>query len=169
LKKLFLAAVFAIGLALLPASVAASTTVSTGISGYEVFPGIPCGLGATCGATFLGWTNAPNSSWTKSANGGWWGITINYTGNAGTAVVVASGKWAMRTPTGAFYSGSVGIGSVNWLVNGTCGSVNGTKNAKVDLPSLKVNGGGTGAVDGCLNDKTTFPPKVWGNVSLATP
>jgi hypothetical protein len=161
-------------LALSPITAAAATT-TTGISGLELFPGIH--FGATVyGATFAGWTDNVNTSAPTSwappsiASGGSWGLTINYTGvpGAGRTVVVTGGLWSLRKADGASYSGNVFGGTVTWPAIGAnigCGE----DMAKVGL-ALAIAAGGTGQVDGCLDDQhltTVFPPHVWSTVSLS--
>jgi hypothetical protein len=164
MKKLLLAAIIAVSASLLPISVAASA-VATGISGYEIFPGFTCAPGVTCGATFVGWTNSGvTTTWNSARNGGTWAVSINYFRPTSTTASVIGGNWRLSLPDGSHYSGAVTTGLVNWAAPGGCG---GDVHAATATVGLTVNGGGTGSVMGCLNDRTTFPPKIWGNVALA--
>jgi hypothetical protein len=145
MKRLFLAAAFATGLALLPASVAAATTV--GISGYEVFPGFPCAPSTTCGATFLGFT---------TTSPGWWYLSLNYSGipKTTTGITVQSGRWAVAV-NGRLHSGGVSGGTVTWGAS---------PNVCPATVILNLTGGGTGAAG--LLDDCHFPPRVSGTVDL---
>lgn len=160
----------AVMLALSPITAAAATTTTTGISGWEIFQGIPFG-GTTYGATFAGWTDSTNTvapaHWVAPpGSGGNWVLSINYTGTPGSSVAVAGGWWSLRMAGGPRYSGHVASGAVDW-VNGTtrCGA----DNANVDLV-LTIAGGGSGKVKGCINDRPSIrPPLVWGTVTLTLP
>jgi hypothetical protein len=159
----------AVTLALSPIAVAAVTTTKTGISGWELFPGIRSG-GITYGATFAGWTDLINTdkpvSWAPPPGSrGNWILSINYTGTAGVAVTVTRGLWSLRMADGSRYSGYVASGNVVWKSwnSGACQG-----NANVDLVLVIASGGG-GNVNGCLDDQhltTVFPPHVWGTVTL---
>ena len=173
LRKGLVAAVLATVVALVPIAAFASTV--TGISGYEVSPGVSYG-GATYGASFVGWTNTATvpTTWqpAPSSTGGEWAITVNYVRTSDSAATVFGGYWSLETSTGERFSGKVVPGgTVVWLAaNPAC---TGNESIGVDVASvtlqIKTYSGILGTVNGCLDDQhpgTVFPPQVWGTVSL---
>jgi hypothetical protein len=152
---------------------AAQPLVPTGVSGYEVFPGIhKARSSVTSGASFGGWTNAPLAkAWVPRSRsaGGYWGLTVNYRGTPGigrSVTLLPGGYWLLQGG-GAALAGQVQSGVVVWPASRATDIGCGAGVATV-VATLAIAGGGSLALNGCLNDthlSTVFPPEVWANVT----
>jgi len=171
---------FALSLGLLPMAASAGGCGNIGGSGYEIFPGLKLGT-TTVGTTFVGWTTAhvpattppscPPMAWLPPpGDGGLWAASINYTGTAGTQVIVVGGSWALRQPDGSFLAGKITGGQIDWsaAANPPCqpgeASVSLGVSVTKSFPPSPVTQGG---LDGCLNDTSAFPPTVWFDLGFA--
>ena len=149
------------------------------VSGYEVFPGVPCliaGQPAVCGDTFTGWTGGsgfgPNG-WVRFPGNGQalWRATLAYQGTPGTLVTIVRGTWSFKFANGSTLHGNVLSGTGVWPPGGgQCGlsPIDGVPVGVVTL-NLSVDGGGSATFNGCLDDMPAFtkiPPKAWGTFSL---
>lgn len=148
-------------------------------SGFELFPGIKLD-GVTIGATFSGWTDAPGQGiWVPFSQntGGFVSGSINYSGSPGfgRSVTIVGGRWSwLEADDHTTHSGPVLSGEVEWPLNSTtdlgarfgvdCGNGIATFTANVRDTISKT----TGTISGCLNDKLSFPPKIWGDVDLSS-
>ncbi len=165
--------VFCVALIMLVLSTAIAQ-VQLPVSGYEIFLGHDCNLSGTlgtCGTTFTGWTGG-GTTWVPFPGTGLgaWSIQINYIGKAmfGGSVNVVGGKWSLLLLNGTQLRGKVLSGSVTWPEDENtdigCGM-----GVAVAEANLKVTGGGTGTINGCLHDLpagSVIPPKVWGAFSF---
>jgi hypothetical protein len=156
-----------------PNAEAAQPLVPTGVSGYEVFPGIhKARSSVTSGASFGGWTNAPlANAWVPRSRsaGGYWGVTVNYRGTPGlgsSVTILPGGYWFLQGG-GAALAGQVQSGVVVWPASRATDIGCGAGVATV-VATLAIAGGGALALHACLNDthlSTAFPPEVWANVT----
>jgi hypothetical protein len=159
-----------------PSAEAAQPLVPTGVSGYEAFPGIH-GIhnarnSVTSGASFGGWTSAPlANAWVprSRSTGGYWGVSVNYSGTPGlgsSVTILPGGYWFLQGG-GAALAGQVQSGVVVWPARLATDIGCGAGVATV-VAALAIAGGGSLALNGCLDDthlSTVFPPEVWGNVT----
>lgn len=164
--------------ALWPLSALAASDFQANISGLEVFPGIQSG-GNVNGTTFVGWFYGIGPG-----AGGWascprvfscgdWTVVINYSDPNGTGIgkgpaTILSGGWFLMLPNGHSYSGTVTGGAVTWPTSLSTGIGCGGGVATVSA-GLSFRSGGTGSVQGCLNDThptTIFPPHIWGTINF---
>jgi hypothetical protein len=167
----------------------ASATQSL-FSGYEIFPGVGV-FGITLGATFSGWTyNCPSEGDCQPPLfGGWFPFTsnseqglvsgsVNYKGTPGfpknctgvgctNTVDVIGGKWSWNEKTDLVLSGRVLSGKVTWpggsATNIGCGDGGATFIINVALGNSVDSAGN---FQGCLNDQSPLPPKIWGEVDV---
>jgi hypothetical protein len=156
-----------------PGAEAAQLLVPTGVSGYEAFPGIhKARSSVTSGASFGGWTTAPlTKAWVprSRSTGGYWGVTVNYTGTPGlgrSVTILPGGYWFLQGDGAALF-GQIQSGVVVWPASLATDIGCGAGVATV-VAALAIAGGGSLALNGCLNDthlSTVFPPQVWGNVT----
>jgi hypothetical protein len=173
LVVVLLVVVVLLGMTASPNAEATQPLVPTGVSGYEVFPGIhKARSSVTSGASFGGWTNAPLAkAWVprSRSTGGYWGVTVNYRGTPGlgrSVTILPDGYWFLQGG-GAALAGEVQSGVVVWPANLETDIGCGAGVATV-VAALAIAGGGSLALNGCLNDthlSTVFPPEVWGNVT----
>lgn len=159
-------------------SAAAQQTIP--FSGYELFPGINSGE-VVAGVIFVGWTTPDAAIWypPSAQTGGFWAASVNRVGAAGIGDqgFIESGRWIAQLPDGTRVIGTaacdIGAGNctVTWpaTLDGDIGCGAGIGRFHVELAIEEPEGGGTGAMDGCLDDThltTVFPPQVWGTLTL---
>lgn len=160
---------------------------SSGFSGYEFFPGVSIN-GLTVGASFFGWTNLSQSLGTdcgtlaygnwlpyRDNSGGFVTGSINYAGKPGFGhmVVISGGAWSWLKPNGVYLRGRVLDGTVTWpdaadtnYFGATalgCGCGVAEFSAEVALGRRHTP---AGSFEGCLDDQLSFPPKIWGIVTI---
>lgn len=153
----------------------AATALATSpqnLSGYETSAGVPCTIGGQagrCGVTFQGWTGGAGQ-----VAGGWvafpgdrqgaWRARVNFTGTAGSGqtVTITRGSWKLVYGNGPTISGAVASGTVTWPAAGTSSIACGL-DATVSATGTNPNQTFTG----CLNDKTVFPPRIWGTFTYS--
>lgn len=147
--------------------------VSYGLAGYEIFPGKNSGS-TTTNTLFSGWTHESRTPWqSASSNGGNWSVSVDYTGKPGIGggVKLTGGQWFL-TVGNVVLLGRVTGGTLTWpsslnseLSGSGCGQGVGYVTA-----SLTVRDGRKGKMIGCLDDSHvflgTFPPKLWGTLTL---
>ena len=146
-------------------------------SGFELFPGIRLD-GVTIGATFSGWTHAPDEGevWVpfSKSTGGFVSGSINYAGSPGfgNSVTIIGGNWSwLEADDHTVHSGPVLRGVVEWPTSaGTdLGEVFGVdcgNGVAIFTATVRTRGHRAGTISGCLNDQLTFPPKIWGDVEI---
>jgi hypothetical protein len=182
----FVAAFATLVLSVGPAS--ATTSKSTGFSGYELFLGLTRSIPSTqfacddttitatrktTGATFSGWTDT-SSEWVSpvSSTGGLVTGSINYVGapGLGNTVCITGGIWSWQLKSGKTFFGSVGGGYVQWPPSGASFNADCGMDVAVFFADVSVATGGSGTIVGCLNDQNgLIPPKIWGTVDLTLP
>jgi hypothetical protein len=155
------------------ASTEKAPSISHGLSGYEIFPGKNSGS-ATVGAIFSGWTHENKSPWQgASSTGGTWSVSANYSGKPGidSSVSLTGGRWFL-TNGDAVILGKVTGGTITWpsSLNGELSGRGCGPGVGYFTASLTTNDGRPGRVIGCLDDTHvflgTFPPKLWGTLTI---
>ena len=161
---------------------------TTDFSGYELFLGLTRSIPSTqfacdhsaitatrktTGATFSGWTDN-SSGWVspRLSTGGLVTGSVNYVGapGLGNTVCITGGIWSWQLKSGKTFFGSIGGGYVQWPPSGAYLSLDCGGDVGLFFADVSVATGGSGTIEGCLNDQNgLIPPKIWGTVSLTLP
>jgi hypothetical protein len=185
--KLYMSGVFAV-LALVAGPASATISKSTDFSGYELFLGLTRSIPSTqfacddttitathktIGATFSGWTDT-SSGWISPAfsTGGLVTGSVNYMGapGLGNTVCIMGGIWSWQLKSGKTVFGSIGGGYVQWPPGGASLNANCGTDVAVFFADVSAATGGSGTIEGCLNDQNgLIPPKIWGTIDLTLP
>jgi hypothetical protein len=152
-----------------------AASVSYGLSGFEIFIGDREG-NRTTGVLFSGWVHDPKPGWQPKSNpNSFWVVSANYTGTPGIggSVDLTGGKWLLAAGD-AVLIGTIAGGTIAWpkslnveLSGHKCGEGIGY----VDVAVVNERKGHReGRVTGCLDDTHvqfgTFPPKIWGTLTI---
>ncbi len=110
----------------------------------------------------------------SQTTGGFVTGSVNYTGRAGFSktVTIVGGQWSwLEADEHTTHSGPINGGTFTWPVNKNtaisgegCGHGVAFFNASVFDKTSNTSG----TFSGCLNDQLTFPPKIWGDLTLAS-
>ena len=148
--------------------------VSYGLSGFEIFIGDREGS-RTTGVLFSGWIHDTKPSWqTESKPNSFWVVSANYTGTPGIggSVNLTGGKWLL-TAGDTVLVGTIAGGTIAWPASLNA-EISGHKCGQgvgyVDVAIVTNEGHRSGKVIGCLDDTHvqfgTFPPKIWGTLTI---